>query len=335
MSDSLMFKGVKSITKHTGSEMSLVRPQRGGDIHQVKRWWGLKQTALYIGCAIFKVEADFGTVKLAIPTDNETTSMHIRHDGSGGFSFSSIRGCDRVGVFSEDMSTFYREYQFSRISGGAILTRTAVAYPAAATSIGTVSISGPTTAVEGTPSAAFSAAITGDAGGLSYVWTSSDGAATFSDSSAASTTITFSTAGSPTVSCEVSSSDLTVSDSPQSTISAPITVEESFATRVANATYSYIVNVATVGDPAQNVYTLDGFEQQAVTLNVGESVAFDFTAVGDSHPLGLFTDSTKSTPVTVGVETQDSILLFTPVVPATLSYQCINHDNMGGDITVS
>lgn len=335
MSDSLMFKGAKSVSKHTGSEMSLVRPQRGGDIHQVKRWWGLKQTALYTGCAIFKVVADFGTIKLAIPTDNETTSMHIRHDGSGGFSFSNIRGCDRVGVFSEDMSTFYREYQFSRISGGAILTRTAVAYPSAATSIGTVSISGPTTAVEGTASAAFSAAITGDAGGLSYVWTSSDGSATFSDASAASTTVTFSTAGSPTVSCEVSSSDSSVSDSPQSATSDPVTVEASFATRVANATYSYEVSVVTQGDPAVNVYALDGVVQQAVALNVGESVAFDFTAVASNHPLGLYTDSTKSTPVTVGVETEGSILLFTPVVPATLSYQCINHANMGGDITVS
>ena len=98
------------------------------------------------------------------------------------------------------------------------------------------------------------------------------------------------------------------------------------------------MNTAAEGYPAVNVYALNGVNQQAVALNVGESVAFDFSAVSSNHPLGLFTDSTKATPVTVGVEyggAGNNTLLFTPVVAATLSYQCINHANMGGDITVS
>ena len=341
MADSLRFKGAKSVTQHTGTEMRLTRPKRGGDTHQVLQWWGVKHRALYVDAAIFEVTTDFGTVNLVLPVDPETTELRIIHDGSGNFSFPYNRAIDRVAVYSTDMTTFYKEYQFSRISGGPLLTRTVTAYPPAATSIGTVTISGPTAATQGTASASFSAAISGTAGNLIYSWSSSDGSATFSNVNGASTTVTFSAAGTPTVSCQVSSGDGAVTDSPQSGTSAAVTVAASFATRAANATLSYtvtVVNTAAEGDPEVNVYALNGVNQQAVALNVGESVAFDFSAVSSNHPLGLFTDSSKSTPVTVGVEyggTNNATLLFTPVVAATLSYQCINHANMGGTITVS
>ena len=39
MADSLVLTGVKDVKKHTGTEMLLTRPKRGGDTHSVKEWW--------------------------------------------------------------------------------------------------------------------------------------------------------------------------------------------------------------------------------------------------------------------------------------------------------
>ena len=237
------------------------------------------------------------------------------------------------------MATFYKEYQFSRISGGPMLTRTVTNYPPAATSIGNVTISGPTGATEGTASASFSAAIDGTAGNLIYAWTSSDGSATFSNVNGASTTVTFSAAGTPTVSCQVSSGDGAVTDSPQSGTSAAVTVAASFATRAANADYSYavtVVNTAAEGDPAVNVYKLNSTNQLAITMSPNEIVKFDLSDSSNSgHPLKIYTDASKSLLVTVGVEQVGDILLFQPPIAGTFSYQCSAHAAMGGDITVS
>ena len=47
MADSLRLKGAKGITKHTGTEMQLRRPARGGDVFKVPTWWALKHTIQY------------------------------------------------------------------------------------------------------------------------------------------------------------------------------------------------------------------------------------------------------------------------------------------------
>ena len=39
MADSLVLTGVKDVKKHTGTEMLLTRPKRGGDTHALKEWW--------------------------------------------------------------------------------------------------------------------------------------------------------------------------------------------------------------------------------------------------------------------------------------------------------
>ena len=39
MADSLVLTGVKDVKKHTGTEMLLTRPKRGGDTHSLKEWW--------------------------------------------------------------------------------------------------------------------------------------------------------------------------------------------------------------------------------------------------------------------------------------------------------
>ena len=36
MADSLVLTGVKDVKKHTGTEMLLTRPKRGGDTHSIK-----------------------------------------------------------------------------------------------------------------------------------------------------------------------------------------------------------------------------------------------------------------------------------------------------------
>lgn len=329
MADYLRFKGAKDISHKKGSTMLLVRNPRGGDTTQVKRWWGTKQTVGYVKCAIFKVTSSVGELRLVIPTDPETTELWINHDGDGNFTFPYNRAIDRCAVFSDDLLTFYREYQFSRISGGPTLTRTVVPYSPGATLIGSVIVSGPAAAVVGTETTAYTASITGDAGALSYSWVSSDASAVFSNQTGSSTTVTFANAdASALVHCDVSSGDASVTDSPlRGNIN--VNISATFATRTASADQSYTVT------EADGVYELDGVAQAAVTANVGEVIALDFSGISGTHPVGIFTDATKTTPVTVGVEEQGGVILFSPPIAGSFSYQCINHAGMGGDITVS
>ena len=242
MADSLILKGTKHIINQSGDEMQLVRPKRGGDTHQVPRWWDLKPKSVqYTAAAILKVTIDTGDVALVIPVNTENTILEIRSDGAGNFIFPQNRGVDRLAVMSEDLSTFYVEYQFAKISGGPVLKRTVNPLP--------------------------------NGGGQ-----------------------------------------------PQ-----PPTFEE----KVAAATYSYVVTTSN------GKYELDGVSQAAVTANVGEGIVFDFSGIAVDHPLGIFTDATKTTPVTVGVEEQNGVLYFEPPIAGTFSYQCINHEDMGGDITIT
>ena len=69
-------------------------------------------------------------VRLVIPASVDRQTLEIRHDGYGNFTFP-IRGTvERVAVVDEVSTTLYREYQFSKISGGSVLTRTIQPYPA-------------------------------------------------------------------------------------------------------------------------------------------------------------------------------------------------------------
>ena len=52
MADSLVLTGVKDVKKHTGTEMLLTRPKRGGDTHSLKEWWkGSDLSKCYVECA--------------------------------------------------------------------------------------------------------------------------------------------------------------------------------------------------------------------------------------------------------------------------------------------
>ena len=258
MADSLRLKGAKHVIKHTGDELKLRRPKRGGDLHLVPTWWNLKKTVNYTSAAVFDVSTSIGPLILVVPVDPETTDLSIKHNGDGTFVFPHVRGVDRVAVMSADMSVFYVEYQFSKISGGPTLKRTVNTLPAAA----------PVVAPDPEP---------------------------------------------------------------------PAPAEPTFAERVADATFTYTVGVNNIGDAETpiNVYTLNGVDGPGIAGSVGDSFYFDFSAVAGNHPLAIFTDASKTTPVTVGVYSEGDALVFEPPIAGTFSYQCINHGNMGGTITIS
>ena len=131
MADKLTYKGGSNVVDHTGSEMQLVLP-RSGDIHSFPRWWNKKGTVAYVDCAIFKVTLGSGlVVRLGIPVTQGAMTLKISHDGNGNFTFPVKGSVERVAVFHETSSTIYKEYQFSKISGGSVLTRTVASYPSA------------------------------------------------------------------------------------------------------------------------------------------------------------------------------------------------------------
>ena len=129
MADKLTYKGGTTVVGHTGTEIELVRPSNGS-LHNFPRWWNRKGTVAYISCAIFKVTLVDGlVVRLVVPASPGPQTLEIRHDGYGNFTFPIKGSTERVAVISETDSTIYREYQFSKISGGSVLTRTVNTYP--------------------------------------------------------------------------------------------------------------------------------------------------------------------------------------------------------------
>ena len=77
MADSLILTGVKNVSKHTGKELLLTRPKRGGDTHKVKEWWHATNGAQYVDCTIFDVTANGEILKLAVASSNGTMSVLI------------------------------------------------------------------------------------------------------------------------------------------------------------------------------------------------------------------------------------------------------------------
>ena len=130
MADKLIYKGGANVVGQTGTEMQLVLPS-AGSTHRFPRWWNKKGTVAYVDAAIFLVTLDSGVkVRLVVPiTVGRNQALEIRHDGFGNFTFP-VRGVvERVAVVSEVDTTLYKEYQFSKISGGSVLTRTVEPIP--------------------------------------------------------------------------------------------------------------------------------------------------------------------------------------------------------------
>ena len=415
MADSLVLKGVKDVRKHTGSEMLLMRPKRGGDTHQIKRWWtpGTKST-VYVACSLFKVTQGTAVVYLAIDT-NEMSAIRVDLDTNFEFKFFGIAQIERAALFDEQMNLI-EHYLFPKISGGKNVTVTppgGASRPGASappTTIDSVTVSGPTSPTSDT-SVGYTASITGTAINLSYNWSVTGNGTIQGSNTSPDVQVEF-TPGAATVNCEIS--DPGASDSPQSgniavNVSAPLTTigsvtvsgptsptsgvsvgyTASITGTANNLSYNWSVTgngtiqgsstspnvqveftsgAATVAceisDPgasdtpqsgnievtaadadlnvvvtvANGVYELDGIAQDTVNLTAGQTVAFDLSDSSLSgHPFAIYTDSSKTTVVSVGVETSNdgSLLTFTPPIPGTFSYQCTQHVAMGGDIIVS
>ena len=146
MADSLVLTGVKDVKKHTGTEMLLTRPKRGGDTHSLKEWWKTGANKCYVMCTVFNVTTAVGTVKLVLDS-NAGTNVRIDHDGSFNFIFYGMNEVNRAALFT-DAYELIEHYVFPRISGGKVMTVTppggAIRPSAAppATTIGTVTVTG-------------------------------------------------------------------------------------------------------------------------------------------------------------------------------------------------
>ena len=122
MADSLVLTGVKDVKKHTGDEMLLTRPKRGGDTHSVKEWWKSGVSACYATCTIFDVTVGGNTVKLVLDT-GRSTNVRIDHDGAFNFTFIRPNEIKRGALFTEAMELI-EHYVFPAISGGKVMTVT-------------------------------------------------------------------------------------------------------------------------------------------------------------------------------------------------------------------
>ena len=347
MADSLRLKGCKSISKHTGDEMLLRRPKRGGDIFKVPTWWNLKHTTQYVSAAIFKVTASVGELALVVPVDPETTDIIIKHDGNGNFTFPSVNGVDRIAVMAADLGTFYVEYQFSKISGGPVLKRTVNALPTVDPVVWTSQTTLSGESVVGGDATITAATYTGGSNVTSYqvqLQRSANGTDGWSGFSSWATSPDTVTLGANVEGQYVRGVTRVIDDSGTKTrlsanVVGPIGPAVVTTADINNATFSYVVTV--VDDNGDDVYALDGVNQAGIAGSTGDSFYFDLSdasmtgGAGNNHPFKIYTDSTKTTEVTVGITQSGTDLLFVPPIAGTFSYQCANHADMGGTITVS
>ena len=331
MSDSLVLKGAKDVKKQKGSELLLLRPKRGGDFHQVKKWWATSpNNTVYVGCSVFKVTTAAGTAYLAIDT-SEMSTIRVDHDGSFNFSFFILAQVSRAALFTENWEII-EHYMFPKIAKGPVTT---VIPPGAAPkpspappapTIGTLTITG-TAAVTDGDTETYTVSASGNAS-PTFVLTSSEVADVISGLD-----VTFNGAGARTLTA--TATDASASDNP-ATGTLAVNAAVLFSTRVANADLSVAVTVEDTGNG--NKYLIDGVEQDDIVATVGSTIHFDMSDASTSgHPIAIYTDATKTTKVTVGIETDagSDDLIFTPPIAGTFSYQCTQHAAMGGTITVT
>ena len=122
----------------------------------------------------------------------------------------------------------------------------------------------------------------------------------------------------------------TISVTGDTGVTATVSIASVLTTNNAQADVVHIVT------QAGGYYYIDGVQQAEVTANAGETIYFDLSDASlATHPFKIYVDSSKTTLVTVGVESDANGLIFTPPIAGTFSYQCASHAGMGGTITVS
>ena len=128
MADRVIYKGANHVVENNSEgRIRLVQP-KSGTINRFIRWWNRKGSQ-YIDCGIFRVQLDSGVVvRLVIPHVKGGMRVEIRHDGYGNFTFPGCR-LERIAVVADDTNEVLVEYQFSKVSGGAVLKRTLAGIP--------------------------------------------------------------------------------------------------------------------------------------------------------------------------------------------------------------
>jgi len=210
MADSLVLTGVKDVKKHTGTEMLLTCPKRGGDTHLIREWWKAGASKCYVECTVFDVTvAGTGTVKLVIDS-NMSTNLRIDHDGAFNFSFYGSNEVKRAALFTSAFELI-EHYVFPSISGGKVMTVTRGDYasrptaPVPDTSITNVTVSGSADVSDGDV-IVYSVTVTGDATPYTYTWSATNGSITAGQGTA-SGTVTWGSAGAGSVTCLVGSTN--------------------------------------------------------------------------------------------------------------------------------
>jgi hypothetical protein len=222
MADSLVLTGVRDVKKHTGDEMLLLRPKKGGDTFHLKEWWRGGKGKIYTDCSVFKVTTANGVVKLAIDS-NMGTNLRIDHDGDFNFKFYGANEVKRAALFTENFELI-EHYMFPTIAGGPIVTVTPAGAasrpnvtppPAPSPEIGNAFIGGDSTP-EVNVSETYSINVPGTATQLTYAW-SITGIGALNNATDQETVLADfnSTVGTGTITCVVTASDDGVTDSPK------------------------------------------------------------------------------------------------------------------------
>ena len=97
-----------------------------------------------------------------------------------------------------------------------------------------------------------------------------------------------------------------------------------------------VVSVSTGYYSSSNKYYIDGSQQPTLNLTAGQTYIFDQSHSSNStHPLRIYTDSSKSSQITAGVTVSGNTTTFVPQTTGSYSYQCSAHAGMGGTINVT
>ena len=329
MADKLTLRGVKRIENYVEPAdtadrvFSLKRPTTGKDQFTLKRWWteqGARNPKRYINATCLDGEFNSTDVVLAVVANQDTRLDIILNDAGNALTFGEIHSVQRIAIFSADLATLHYDYVIPKIPGVSPTQVTINAISSTPTTIGTVTLTGEQSPADGATET-YTVSKTGDAS-PTYVLTSSDANDTVSGLD-----VTFNGDGARTLT--VTATDATASDSP-ATDTLAITVPVFFATRVASADHTYVVT------QSGGYYYIDGVQQDTITAAANETIHFDLSDASLSgHPFRIYTDSSKTTQVTVGIEQEGDDLLFTPPIAGSFSYQCAAHAGMGGDITIT
>ena len=97
-----------------------------------------------------------------------------------------------------------------------------------------------------------------------------------------------------------------------------------------------VVSVSTGYYSSSNKYFIDGSQQPTLNLTAGQTYVFDQSDSSNStHPLRIYTDSSKSSQINTGVTVSGNTTTFVPQTTGSYSYQCSAHAAMGGTINVT